>query len=95
MGYRIELEEIEAGLIKLPYVKQCAVVHGKTATGFPRLVAYLHLSENKEQSEVRDDLKKYLPSYMIPTNFEFPEKLPKNANGKVDRVKLKELAGLH
>lgn len=94
MGYRIELEEIEAGLIKLPYVKQCAVIHGKTQTGFSKLIAYLHLNEVKEQKELRDDLRQYLPPYMIPTNFELLDELPKNPNGKVDRKTLKVSSGL-
>ena len=89
MGYRIELEEVEAGLIKLPYIKQCAVIHGKTTSGFSKLIAYISLNEQKDQKDLRDDLRKYLPPYMIPNNFEFIDNLPKNPNGKVDRKLLK------
>lgn len=94
MGYRIELEEIEANLIKLPYVKQCAVVHGKTEKGFSKLVAYILTDEPREQKELREDLRNFLPDYMIPNIFEFVEELPKNPNGKVDRVTLKKQANL-
>lgn len=94
MGYRIELEEIEAGLIKIPYVKQCAIVHGKTSNGFSRLVAYVATGTEIEQKQLRDELRKFLPEYMIPNIFEQMQELPKNQNGKVDRVKLKTLSGL-
>jgi len=94
MGYRIELEEIEAGLIKILYIKQCAVVHGKTNNGFSRIVAYIATDEKIDQKQLRDDLKKFLPDYMIPNLFELMDELPKNANGKVDRVFLKQKSGL-
>ncbi|MDL2284125.1 amino acid adenylation domain-containing protein [Oxalobacter sp. OttesenSCG-928-P03] len=94
MGYRIELEEIEAGLIKLPYIRQCAVVHGKTDAGFSRLIAYIATDVRKEQKELREGLRQYLPDYMIPNTFEFMDDLPKNPNGKVDRVRLKFASGL-
>ena len=94
MGYRIELEEIEASLIKIPYIKQCAVIHGKTDNGFSRIVAYVATNMEKDEKIVRGELKKYLPDYMIPNVFEFVEELPKNANGKVDKVHLKIISGL-
>lgn len=94
MGYRIELEEIEAGLIKIPYINQCAVVHGKTNNGFSRLVAYIATESKIEQKQLRDELRNYLPEYMIPNLFEQMNELPKNQNGKIDRVELKKLSGL-
>lgn len=94
MGYRIELEEIEAGLIKIPYIKQCAVIHGKTAKGFSRLVAYIATDNDVEQKQLRDELRKILPEYMIPNLFKTMKELPKNQNGKIDRVELKKMSGL-
>ncbi|MDR1310588.1 MAG: amino acid adenylation domain-containing protein [Burkholderiaceae bacterium] len=94
MGYRIELEEIEAGLAKLPYIKQCAVVHGKTDTGFSRLTAWIAVETPRVQKQLREDLRRFLPDYMIPNTFEQVDELPKNPNGKVDRVHLKTLSNL-
>jgi len=94
MGYRIELEEIEASLIQLPYASHCAVVHGKNKLGFPHLVAFLVGDPVVDPAQVRCDLKVFLPDYMIPTQFEFVSELPKNANGKVDRLQLKVKADL-
>lgn len=31
-----------------------------------------------------------LPTYMIPTRFEYMKLFPRNTNGKIDRLKLKE-----
>ena len=94
MGYRIELEEIEAGLIKLPYIKQCAVIHGKADNGFSKLIGFIATDSELDEKSVRCDLRNFLPNYMIPNALEFMKDLPKNPNGKVDRAKLKSLSGL-
>lgn len=94
MGYRIELEEIESNLIKLSYIKQCAVIHGKTNNGFSRLVAYIATEEEIDQKTLRNELRKYLPEYMVPNIFEPMKELPKNQNGKIDRVELKRISSL-
>lgn len=94
MGYRIELEEIEANLIKLPYIKECTVVHGKTSNGFSRLVAYIATDKEVEQKELREDIRNFIPDYMVPNIFEILDQLPKNPNGKIDRTLLKSKAGL-
>ncbi len=88
MGYRIELEEIENALIKVEGIKQCAVVHTVSKNNFSKIVAYVAMEGEMDASELRGELKKYLPQYMIPNMFEFMDELPKNVNGKVDRVQL-------
>ena len=92
MGYRIELEEIEANLIKLDYIEQCAVVHGKTTQGFSRIIANIVCNKDLDQQELRKDLKSTLPDYMIPNTFEVVSELPKNSNGKIDRKTIKRNA---
>lgn len=89
MGYRIELEEIENALIKIPGLKQCAVIHTLSKNGFSKIVAFVAGSE-MANADMRNELKKYLPGYMIPNAIEHLDELPKNANGKVDRVLLKK-----
>ncbi len=90
MGYRIELEEIENALIKVKEIKQCAVVHTISKNKFSRLVAYIAADQVLEISYLRIQLKKYLPYYMIPSDFKFMSELPKNVNGKIDRVLLEQ-----
>ena len=43
-----------------------------------------------EEGEVRRALKERLPKYMLPGQFIRLEALPHNANGKIDRPRLKE-----
>lgn len=89
MGYRIELEEIETALSCLNYISQVAVLHGERR-GLSQIVAIIATKEKVKENKIRVDLKQNIPDYMIPTIFHFEEELPKNPNGKIDRVKLSE-----
>lgn len=88
MGYRIELEEIEAALNRLDGVIQSAVVQKTGRAGIKVLVAYLAARGSIAEDELRSGLARFVPSYMIPQHFDVRESLPKNANGKIDRVAL-------
>lgn len=90
MGYRIELEEIENALGSLPYVEENAVVYLKNnANDNGRIVACL-VSTNNDEQLILADLRKLLPPYMIPNDLVFTGCLPKNRNGKIDRLAIKE-----
>jgi D-alanine--poly(phosphoribitol) ligase subunit 1 len=89
MGYRIELEEIEAALYCLDYVSEAAVLHANV-NGLSRIIAVVSAAEKPQMSQIRLDLKQIIPDYMIPSTFHYEEMLPKNANGKVDRIRLAE-----
>ncbi len=88
-GYRIELEEIEAALLKHPRVAAAAVgvfdaageAQGK------RLVGYTVTGQGAPLSgaELRTHLGTLLPDYMIPKAWVALHELPLTANGKVDR----------
>jgi len=41
--------------------------------------------------EIKKQLKKLIPEYMIPKKIVFLEEMPLNNNGKIDKKKLKEL----
>lgn len=88
LGYRIELEEIEAALTALPHVTQAAAVYQRLRKQHGRIVAFVTSSGPISEASVRDGLKDSLPSYMIPGQVELLPDLPKNANGKVDRKAL-------
>jgi len=89
MGYRIELEEIEAALHRLPYVREAVALHG-VVRGLSRLSAVLSLHQPVDDSRVRTDLCTILPDYMIPSVLYHEDVLPKNANGKIDRKMLRD-----
>jgi D-alanine--poly(phosphoribitol) ligase subunit 1 len=89
MGYRIELEEIEAALNCLDYVSEAAALHSNV-NGLSRIVAVVASAEEFDENRIRKDLQQIIPNYMIPSVFHREIVLPKNANGKVDRRQLKE-----
>ena len=91
-GYRIELGEIEAALHSLPALRESAVVaiQSDGFEGWLICCAYVLASESVVSVEnLRKDLARLLPAYMLPTRWARHEALPKNANGKIDRPRLK------
>jgi D-alanine--poly(phosphoribitol) ligase subunit 1 len=91
MGYRIELEEIEAALATLPFVKECAVIYLKIAEGMGQLLGYVAVADGADpQVDFVASVAEIVPSYMVPRRIEIRPHLPKNANGKIDRVELQQ-----
>jgi amino acid adenylation domain-containing protein len=92
-GYRIELGEIEAALHSLGYLRQCAVV-AVPSDGFEGMAiccAYVTNGEGESSpAGIREALAQFLPHYMLPTRWLELKRLPENANGKVDRPRLRQ-----
>jgi D-alanine--poly(phosphoribitol) ligase subunit 1 len=88
MGYRVELEEIEAALHCLDYVSEAVVLH-TNVNGLSRIIAIVAGTEF-DGDRIRADLGQIIPDYMVPSAFHLEDALPKNANGKVDRLYLTE-----
>lgn len=91
MGYRIELEEIEHALMRLPQVLQAAVVYQRSDSAYGKIVAFVACRDEADDRLLLQNLAPLLPAYMIPSKLRVMKDLPKNPNGKVDR---KALAGL-
>ena len=91
-GFRIELGEVENALLKVPGVRDGAVV----VAGWPgqgqRLVAFYSGPRPLEADALRDRLAESLPGYMIPSAFRWREHLPLTANSKIDVKTLTALA---
>ena len=93
-GYRIELGEIEAVLHAIEELEESAVVAVESAgiDGLAIACGYVPREGiGLEPAELRTRLATRLPAYMIPSRWRRFERLPLNANGKVDRKALKEL----
>ncbi len=91
-GYRIELGEIEAALHSLPALRESAVVaiQSDGFEGWLICCAYVLASDSVVSVEnLRKDLTRLLPSYMLPVRWTRLDALPKNTNGKIDRPRLK------
>ncbi|MGE6226491.1 amino acid adenylation domain-containing protein [Paenibacillus chitinolyticus] len=86
-GYRIELGEIESRLLDCAGVKEAFVTLIENE-GAPYLCAYIVAEQTEGQASVQSQLTGKLPAFMIPTAFVQLEKLPLNANGKVDKKRL-------
>ena len=94
MGYRIELEEVEAAFSALPTVHEVGVIYKTGAAGGAgSILAYVNAHDGVTSESLAKDITAALPTYMRPrTIFVRHEPLPKNANGKIDRQALKALA---
>ena len=79
-GQRIELGEIERCLLNNASVSASVVIKW----GDDHLVAYVQ-SFTIDDSQLREHCQLNLPSHMIPSIFIILDKLPLNANGKIDR----------
>ncbi|MDT9633932.1 non-ribosomal peptide synthetase [Pseudomonas sp. JV449] len=94
-GYRIELGEIEARLHEHPQVRDAAVgvqegVNGKHLVGY-LVAADERLNPGERLDRIKQRLRAELPEYMVPLHWLWLERLPLNANGKLDRKALPEL----
>ncbi|MBB6286057.1 MULTISPECIES: non-ribosomal peptide synthetase [unclassified Pseudomonas] len=94
-GYRIELGEIEARLHEQPELRDAAVGVHEGANG-KHLVGYLvaadeALNTSERLDRIKQRLRAELPEYMVPLHWLWFERLPLNANGKLDRKALPEL----
>ncbi len=92
-GYRIELGEIETALHAMAWLKEAAVV-AITVDGFEGAsicCAYVPgTAADVTPAVLRGELGKVLPSYMLPSRWMAFGRLPRNANGKIDRPRLRE-----
>ncbi|NRR19901.1 non-ribosomal peptide synthetase [Brevibacillus sp. MS2.2] len=89
-GFRIELGEIEHSLLELEGVKEAVVINWTSTTGLDQLCAYFVANYEVDVQELRVQLAKSLPYYMLPASFHQMASLPLNTNGKVDRRALPE-----
>jgi amino acid adenylation domain-containing protein len=95
-GFRVELGEIEAALMRHPGIREAAALAvGPDPDGGQRLIAFCsfeHASDALPLLEVKRHCSAYLPRYMIPHSVVCLAALPRNANGKIDHRALRELA---
>ena len=92
-GFRIEIGEIENALLRMPGVREGAVVvTAERADRSSRLVAFYSGERPLDANTLRDRLNESLPRYMVPTTFHWRNSLPLTDNGKIDRKALTALA---
>ncbi len=92
-GFRIEIGEIENTLLRVPGVRDGAVVVTERADHSKHLVAFYSGQRPLDAKVLRDRLGESLPEYMVPSAFHWRNSLALTDNGKIDRKALTALAG--
>ena len=91
MGYRVELEEIEAHLRSASGVDLVAAVAWPVVDGIAKgSVGFVGFSttQSVDQAAVITRMRRSLPAYMVPNRIVGLESMPLNTSGKVDRSAL-------
>ena len=83
-GLRVELGDIETAILKHDGMSNCVVTVVEIINE-KYLCAYFTAFKQVDVKELKDELLKILPEYMIPTYYMQLEKMPLNHNGKIDR----------
>ena len=86
LGHRIELGEIETAASSIEEITLCCCLYDDKKQ---KIVLFMDSDLDKEY--VKEKLLLSIPEYMIPGKYIYVEDMPINANGKIDRVKLKEM----
>jgi amino acid adenylation domain-containing protein len=87
-GFRIEIEEVEVNLLQHDSISDVVVTIHIDKNMEKYLIAYVVLEQgnnNITDWDLRDELEKKIPKYMIPSQYIFMDKLPLSPNGKIDR----------
>ncbi|AZK46072.1 non-ribosomal peptide synthetase [Paenibacillus lentus] len=90
-GYRIEIGEIEEQLLRIAGVQEAKVLDRDDANGQKQLVAYFVAETRLVAHELKEELAKQLPGYMIPSYLVQLSQMPLTPNGKIDRKALPAL----
>lgn len=90
-GFRIEIGEVENTLLRVPGVRDGAVVVAEGPDRSRYLVAFF-TGEELREDVLRNSLAASLPVYMVPKAFHRRDRLPLTPNGKIDTKALTALA---
>lgn len=92
-GLRVDLSDIESVLCSCEGIKEAVVVANSNDKCGGSLTAYYVPISGRDVKglELRKYLTQILPIYMIPSSFRKIDSIPKNRNGKVDRLALTKI----
>ncbi len=87
-GYRVELGEVEYVLNSNENVEEAVAIAIPDELLGNRIVAFCAVSHGDDVDKLREFCRDNLPLYMVPTELHLRTALPRNSNGKIDRVSL-------
>jgi amino acid adenylation domain-containing protein len=89
-GHRVELGEIESALSSCTGVREAAAVVVGSDLASTRIAAFVAAKPHGmvETADLRDELVRMLPGYMVPASILLLPALPRLPNGKLDRARL-------
>ncbi|SFS46689.1 non-ribosomal peptide synthetase [Marininema halotolerans] len=87
-GFRVELGEIEAHMVKHPLVEEVVVIGMEDASGAQTLAVYFVANAPLPSQQLRSFLAERLPEYMVPGYITQLKHMPLNQNGKINRNEL-------
>jgi len=91
MGYRLELNELEVVISKIPLVNEVYVFYlKKENSDFGKIIAVISCKKKIKDLFILRFIRKFLPNYFLPQEIILCNTLKKNANGKVDRSFIKK-----
>lgn len=90
-GFRIELTEVEGIIRQFDRIKDATVAAFEEAGGGKYIAAYIVSDEKIDIQKLKDFIRESKPPYMVPAAIMQIDKIPLNANGKVDKRKLPEI----
>ena len=83
LGHRIEIDDIEENVMKIPKIQNAMVaVYGDD---IKRLVCFYLAEDSVSEEILRQEAKKYLPEYMVPTKWILVSEFIFTASNKADR----------
>jgi len=91
LGYRVELEEIEAHLRAASETEMVAAVGWPHENGSPTGIVGFVSSTTVDDQQIIKILRQRIPSYMVPRQIIAMDHLPINSSGKIDRHALQQL----
>jgi acetyl-CoA synthetase len=94
-GYRIGPFEIEAVILRLPYVVECAITGVPHETRGQVVKATVVLQKGVKPSEslvkeIQNFVKENTAPYKYPRIVEFVDSIPRTTNGKIRRVEIRK-----
>lgn len=90
LGHRIELGEIETAVSSLDEDWRCCCLYDEKRN---KIIMVLETAKDTALRDINERLRELVPEYMLPGRIITVSEMPLNANGKIDRKRLREELG--